>query len=193
MFLSVHRPNQKARHFSKSKKIYITFLFTKIQTLYVPWFFMKILKLAFIYKKHDTLQYVTFLYTKIHTLRKKQDNLRYVFIYKNLHTLRYAIFHWIFEIGGRGGAFLYAKTINFALHSYILKKLPCVTFLHAKFLTLRVTFLSAKNNALCVTFLYLKFIVYYSYLTITARTIRLIGSKNKFKLFIENWSYSYDK
>ena len=26
--------------------------------------FMKFLKLAFIYKKHDTLRYVTFLYTK---------------------------------------------------------------------------------------------------------------------------------
>ena len=38
------------------------------------------LKLAFLYKKHDTLRYVTFLYTKIQTLRKKQDNLRYVFI-----------------------------------------------------------------------------------------------------------------
>ena len=34
----------------------------------------------YIYKTHDTLRYVTFLYTKSQTLRKKQDNLRYVFI-----------------------------------------------------------------------------------------------------------------
>ena len=48
--------------------------------------FMKCLKLAFIYKKPDTLRYVTFLYTKSHILRKKQDNFYYVFIYKNLDT-----------------------------------------------------------------------------------------------------------
>ena len=38
--------------------------------------FREFSKLAFIYKKHDTLRYVTFLYTNIWTLRKKQDNLR---------------------------------------------------------------------------------------------------------------------
>ena len=73
--------------------------------------------------------YWTFLYSKIQTLRKKQDNLRYVFIYKNPDTLCYTIFYRIFEIGGGGGAFLYAK--NNALF---------------------VTFLYAKNNTLCVTF-----------------------------------------
>ena len=53
-----------------------------------------------------TLFYVTFLYVKIQTLRKKQDNLRYVFIYKNPDNLRCAIFHRIFEIdGGEGGHF----------------------------------------------------------------------------------------
>ena len=30
------------------------------------------------------------------------------------------------------------------------------------------------------------------YLTINARTIRSIRSKNKLELFIVNWSYSYD-
>ena len=69
-----------------------------------------------------------FLYTKSQTLRKKQDNLPYVYIYIKPHTLRYEFFHGIFEIGGGG---LYAK--NNAL---------CVKFLYA------------KNNALCITFLY---------------------------------------
>ena len=87
---------QKARHFVKGKTISVMFLFTKSKTLYVTIFFMKFLKLAFIYKNYDTLRYMIFLYTKIQTLRKKQDNLRYVFIYKNPDILRYAIFQWIF-------------------------------------------------------------------------------------------------
>ena len=70
---------------------------------------MKILKLAFIYKKHNTLRYVTFLHTKTLTLRKKQDNLRFIFIYKIPDTLSYAIFHGIIEIVGGGGTFLYPK------------------------------------------------------------------------------------
>ena len=37
------------RHFSKIKKICVTFLFTKRQILYVNRFFIKKLKLAFIY------------------------------------------------------------------------------------------------------------------------------------------------
>ena len=124
---------QKSRHFAKSKTICVTFLYTKSETLYVTQFFMKILKLEFTYKKHDTLRYVAVLYTKMQTLSKKLDNFCYVFIYKKSDTLRYAIFHGIFEIGGGGRAFLYEK--NNAL---------CVTFLYS------------KNNALCVTFLYTK-------------------------------------
>ena len=65
----------------------------KGNTPYVTRFFMKFLRLAFIYKNHDTLRYVTVLYTKTQTLRKNQDNLRSVFIYKNQDTLSYAIFH----------------------------------------------------------------------------------------------------
>ena len=116
---------QKARHFSKSKTISVTFLHTKSQT------FMKVLKLAFIFKNHDTLRYVTFIYTKRYTLSKKQDNLWYVFIYKNPALLFCAIFHWIFEICGGGGTFIYKKnnvlcviflywkTMHFALRCYI--------------------------------------------------------------------------
>ena len=82
---------------------------------------MIVLKLEFIYKKHDTLRYVAFLYTKIQTLRKKQENLRYIFMHKNPNTFHYALFHEIFEIGGGGGTFLYAKTMRFAIHFYTKK------------------------------------------------------------------------
>ena len=124
---------QKERYIAKSNTISLMFLYTKSQTPYLKRFFVKFLKLAFIYKKHDTLCYGMFLYTKILTLRKKQDNLRYVFMLKNPDTLHYAIFHWIFEICAGGWKILIAK--NNAL---------CVTFLYA------------KNNALWVTFLYQK-------------------------------------
>ena len=46
---------------------------------------MKFLKLAFIYKKHDTLRYMTFLYTKSKIFRKKEDNFRYVLYPKIRH------------------------------------------------------------------------------------------------------------
>ena len=94
---------QKSWQFSKSKTIWVTFLYTKIQTLYVTRSFMKFLKLAFIYKKHDTLCYVKFSYTKRQTIIKNQDNMRYVFIYTNPDTLRYAIFMEFLKLaeGGR--------------------------------------------------------------------------------------------
>ena len=41
---------QKTRHFAKIKTIFVAFLFTKSQTLDVTKCFMKIIKLAFIYK-----------------------------------------------------------------------------------------------------------------------------------------------
>ena len=64
---------QKAGHFAKSKTISVRFLNPKSMTLYVTRFFMTFLKLAFMYKKHDTLLYVTFLYTKSRTLRKNAN------------------------------------------------------------------------------------------------------------------------
>ena len=83
---------------------------------------MKTLRLAFIYKNHETLRYVTFLYTKSQTLHKKQDNLRYVFLHRNSDTLHYTIFHEIFEVGGGGWERCF----------YMQKNAPCVTFLYKK-------------------------------------------------------------
>ena len=94
---------QKARHSAKSKTISVTFLYTKIMTLYVKQILMKFLKLAFIYKNHDTLGYATFIYIKSRTLLKNQDNLRSVFIYKiwTLCVTRFLIeFLKLAEVGG---------------------------------------------------------------------------------------------
>ena len=65
---------QKATHFSKSKTISVSLLYLKGKALYVTQFFKKCLKLASIYKKHNTFRYVAILYTQIQKLSKKQDN-----------------------------------------------------------------------------------------------------------------------
>ena len=116
---------EKARHLKKSKTISVPYLYTKSKTLHVTRFVMTFLKLAFIYKKHDNLHYVTFLCTNSQTLRKKQDNLRFVFMYKNADTLLYVVFHWIFW--------------NWLMGRYI--------FIFEKQYTLRYIFM-CKNNAL---------------------------------------------
>ena len=58
------------RHFVKSKTISVTFVCTNSQALCITQCFMRILKLAFVYLKHNTLRYVTFLYTNSQTLEK---------------------------------------------------------------------------------------------------------------------------
>ena len=102
---------QKARHFTLRDfpwKFWSWYLYTKNMTLCVTWRF----------------------YTqKIQTLRKKHDNLRYVFKYKNPDTLRYAIFMEFLKLAEWGGHLyikkktlryiLYAKKMNFALRFYI--------------------------------------------------------------------------
>ena len=57
----------------------------------------------YIHKKHNTLRNVTFLHTKPQTLRKKQDNLRYVFSIQKSRHLALRNFYGILEIGGVGG------------------------------------------------------------------------------------------
>ena len=83
---------------------------------------MKFLKLEFTYKKHDTLGYVTFLYTKSSTLHKKQDNLRYVLYTKIRHFCVPRFFIESLKFWRGGGAFIYKKTMYFALYFYIEKQ-----------------------------------------------------------------------
>ena len=84
---------KKSRHFEKSKTICVTFLFTKIQTLYVMRFFMKILKLAFVYKKHDTLRYVTLLYTQKsrHFVKSKTICVTFLYTVRMISTARFSV------------------------------------------------------------------------------------------------------
>ena len=62
---------QKAKHFSKNYSIPVMFLSKKPYTWRYG-IFMKFLKLAFIYKKHDTLRYVTFSIQKARNFAKSK-------------------------------------------------------------------------------------------------------------------------
>ena len=142
-----HRKTMDTFIYANSKKNCETFLYTKSQTLFkkldnyryvfkykkpYTWrygIFMKILKFAFIYKNHDNLRYVTFLYTKSSRHFAKIETICDTFYVQKFGSLRYAIFHWIFEICGGGAfikknnglcvTFLFWKIMHFVLSCYI--------------------------------------------------------------------------
>ena len=58
--------------YPKIQTMSVTFLYTKSKTLYLTRFFMKILKLAFIYKNHDTLRHMTFYIENLDTFTKSK-------------------------------------------------------------------------------------------------------------------------
>ena len=90
-------------------------------SLYFTRFFTKILKLAFIYKKYDTLRYVTFLYTKSQSFRKSKT-ICVTFLYTKIRTLCATRFFIEFlKLAEWGGHFYVQETIHFALHFYIKK------------------------------------------------------------------------
>ena len=96
---------QKFRHFEKYQdNLHHVFIY-KSKTLYVTPFFMNILKLAFVYKKHDTLRYAKFYIQKSRHFAKSKTICLTFFTYNNPDNLRYTIFHWIFEICGGEGTF----------------------------------------------------------------------------------------
>ena len=76
---------KKSRHFVKNKTISVNFLNKKSKTLYVTRFFMKMLRLAFIYKKHGTLSYVTFIYKKPDNSQKVRQFALIFYIHKSGH------------------------------------------------------------------------------------------------------------
>ena len=84
-------------------------LYTKSETLHITGFFWIFWNWHVIYKNHDTLRYVTFYIQKIETLRKKKDNLCYVFICKKHDSLPYAIFHGFLKLVERGRHFYTQK------------------------------------------------------------------------------------
>ena len=112
---------RKTDTLQKVRQFMLRFYIQKRMTLYVMQFFMKILQLVFIYKKHDTQRYVTFLCTKRRTLSKKQDNLRYVFIYKIWTLCITRFFIELLKLAEGEGNFYTHKKMHFALHFYIRK------------------------------------------------------------------------
>ena len=104
---------KKSRYFEKSKAICVTFLFTKIQTHYVTRFFVKLLKLEFLYiqkSRHFALQDV-FIYKNPDT-SKKSRQFALFFLIQNPDTLLYAIFMEFLkqaEGGEEGGIFINKK------------------------------------------------------------------------------------
>ena len=109
--------------YTKSLTISVPFLFTRSQTLYVTRFFMKCLKLAFIFiqiVRQFALQDV--LNKKGLTLQKQHDSLRYVLKLKRPDSLLNAVFHRILKLAEGGGIFI-LKMMYFALNFYMKKKL----------------------------------------------------------------------
>ena len=102
------------------------------------------LRYVCIYKNQDTLRYTVFheifeigiyiqkswhfglrdifIYKKPDTSQKARQFVLRFYLYKNPDIFCYAIFYGIFEIGGGGKTFLYARTMHFALHFYMQKK-----------------------------------------------------------------------
>ena len=106
----------------------------------------------------------------------------------------YAIFHGIFEIIGGGRRGLYTK-YNALCITFLYEKNYAfsVTFLYKNHDTLPHIFICKKLCTLRYVFISKIYCIIFLYLTKTVRTIRAIRSKNKFKLFIKKWSYSYNK
>ena len=153
--------------FAKNKTMSIPFLYTKRNTLYVKRFSWNF-EVGVYIQNHDTFRYMTFFVQKSRHFAKSKT-IYIMFYTQKAGHFAFCDFHGIFEIGGVGGHFYMQKPMQFALHLY------------------------SKNYVLRVIFLYPKFFVLLWYLTINSGKIRAIRSKNKFELFIENWSYSYNK
>ena len=147
-------------HFEKRKTISVTFLYTKRRTIYFTLFFMKFLKLAFIYKKawHFALRDV-FIYKNPDTSQKAQQ-FALCFYIQNPDTLRYAIFHWIFEICGGGGHFYFQKTIHFALHFYIQQIMNfALRFIYTICDTMRYIFIFKKRCTFRYVYIYIIYLI----------------------------------
>ena len=124
----------------KKQKNHETFLYKKSQTFlkkldnchYVfiykkpyTWrygIFMKFLKLAFIYKKHDILRYVTFLYTKARHFAKSKKMFDTFSDTKIWHFCVTRFFIEFLKIAEGGGTFIFIKKQYTLRDIFILKK-----------------------------------------------------------------------
>ena len=183
---------QNAWHFSKSRTISVRFYISKARH-----FTLRGLSWSFwtwhLYTKSMTLCITWRFYIQKSRQFSKSKTICVTFLYTKIWTLCVTRFFIGFFKLAKGGGIFKIKTMHLVLYFYMQKTMYfALHFTYKKPDTMR-HILYAKKNALCGTFLYLKFILWYWYLSINARTIRVIRSKNKIKLFIENWYYSYDK
>ena len=113
---------QKSRDFVKSKTISVTFIYTRIRTLYVTQFSMSFLKLRdYLYKN---ARHFAKIKTICVTFCIQKPRLC------ALHDLSLNFWNW----RRVGGAFFYLKTMHFALNFYMQKNALCVTFLYLNFI-----------------------------------------------------------
>ena len=166
---------EKARHFSKSNIVCVTFLYTKIQTLcknqdniryvlykkarhftsrHFPWFlwnwhlYTKSMALCVAWSFYIQKQYTS------ETAR--QFSLRF-YTQKSWHFASRKI-SWNFWNWRRGEGHFYMKKMRFVLNFICKKQCTLCYILIYKNQTLCVTYLYEKKS-LCVMFLYLKLIV----------------------------------
>ena len=188
---NVHTYIQRARHFAKSKNICVTFLFTKIQTLYVTQYFMKYI---YIYIMTRCVTWGFYIQKAKHSEKSKTICVTF-FNTKNLTLCVTQFFMEFLKLAEGEGHFYKQKIMQFALHFVCKKQYTAhYVFIYKNLDTLRHIFIF-KKNALSVTIISifnLSSCVLW-YLTINVCTIRAIRAIDKFELFIENLSYSYDK
>ena len=125
---------KKSRHFSKSKTICVTFLFTQKTTLYVTRFFHEKFEIGiYIYTKIMTLCVTWRLYIQKARYFEKARQFGSGFFNTKSLTLCFTRFSWDLWNWRRRGGGGYMQKNN----------------------ALFVTFLYAKNNALSVAFIYI--------------------------------------
>ena len=123
----------------------------------------------------------------------KSKTICYTFYIKKTGSLRSAILHWIFEICWEGGGIYLCKKSTFAWHFNIKKKALWVTFASYKITdTMRYILISQKQCTFCYGYIYIIIclVLIPNYKQTYDQSDQI---KKKFELFIENWSYSYDK
>ena len=140
---------------------------------------------------------MTFLFTNVLTIKKSNTICVMFFKYKNPNTVSNLNVIELIEFAERW-EFLYSKNNTLCVQFFYAKKnLFFIKFFNSRRNTGR-HFASHFYNQKQCTFHYVYIYIYilYSifwYRTINVLTIRAIRLKNKPELFIENWSYYYDK
>ena len=97
------------------------FLYTKSYTLYITGFFMKFLKLSFIYTKSMTFCVTWRFYIQKARHFAKSKTICNTFLYTKIWHFAFRDLSLDFWNLQRGGRFIYWKTMHFAWYFYIKK------------------------------------------------------------------------